>query len=143
MALVVLLAIPMVSYAETGQECASNCSSQCNPLRSGPDWASCMENCLKGAMTNQQESPMSRLQRHCRKNPKAIHRSSLAKMKTIYHATSRSIWRWFFSGGARLDFRGRQRMIRGLSAILPRRHVPKPKCLSPGASSVEVKIERR
>ncbi|PIV66767.1 MAG: hypothetical protein COS10_04535 [Nitrospirae bacterium CG01_land_8_20_14_3_00_44_22] len=47
-AVIFLLAIHMVSYAETGQECASNCSSQCNSLGSGPAWASCMENCLSG-----------------------------------------------------------------------------------------------
>lgn len=45
-----LLTIPIVSYAETGQECASNCSRQCESLGSGPAWASCIENCLKGCM---------------------------------------------------------------------------------------------
>lgn len=50
---VFLLAIPLLSYAETGQECASNCSSQCDGLGSGPDWASCIENCLKGCYDKQ------------------------------------------------------------------------------------------
>jgi len=46
--LVVLLAVPMASYAETAQECASDCVNQCQSLGSGKEYAACMENCLKG-----------------------------------------------------------------------------------------------
>ena len=48
MVFVVLLALPMVSYAETAQECASNCVNKCAPLGSGKEYATCSENCLKG-----------------------------------------------------------------------------------------------
>jgi hypothetical protein len=47
-AVIFLLAIPVVSYAETGQECASDCVNKCAPLGSGKEYATCLENCLKG-----------------------------------------------------------------------------------------------
>ncbi len=49
-AVMFLLATPILSYAESGQECASNCSDQCDYLGSGPEWAACTESCLKGCM---------------------------------------------------------------------------------------------
>jgi hypothetical protein len=46
--LIVLLTLPMASFAETAQECASNCVKQCQSLGSGKEYATCLENCLKG-----------------------------------------------------------------------------------------------
>jgi hypothetical protein len=46
-AAIFFLTIPMVSYAETAQECASNCVNKCSPLGSGKEYATCLENCLK------------------------------------------------------------------------------------------------
>ena len=48
LALIIFLALPMASYAETAQECSSNCVKQCHPLGSGKEYATCLENCLKG-----------------------------------------------------------------------------------------------
>ena len=48
MVFVVLLAVPMASYAETGEECAANCVDECIPLGSGQEYATCLLNCLKG-----------------------------------------------------------------------------------------------
>jgi hypothetical protein len=47
-AVIFLLTIPMVSYAETGQKCALDCVNKCSPLGSGKEYATCLENCLKG-----------------------------------------------------------------------------------------------
>lgn len=44
MVFVSLLAVPIVSYAD----CASDCVNKCAPLGSGKEYATCLENCLKG-----------------------------------------------------------------------------------------------
>lgn len=44
MVFVTLLVLPMVSYAD----CASDCVNKCSPLGSGKEYATCLENCLKG-----------------------------------------------------------------------------------------------
>ncbi|MDP2908379.1 MAG: hypothetical protein Q8N77_01085 [Nanoarchaeota archaeon] len=44
MVFVALLAVPMVSYAD----CASDCVNKCAPLGSGKEYATCLQNCLKG-----------------------------------------------------------------------------------------------
>lgn len=43
-----LLALPAVCYAESGQQCASNCVYGCEHLGSGQEYATCLQNCLKG-----------------------------------------------------------------------------------------------
>ena len=45
--LVALLELPMAPYAQTAQECASNCAKKCYSLGSGKEYATCLENCLK------------------------------------------------------------------------------------------------
>lgn len=47
-AVLALLAVSVVSYAETAQKCASDCVNKCAPLGSGKEYATCLENCLKG-----------------------------------------------------------------------------------------------
>lgn len=47
-AVIFLFTIPMVSYAETGEKCAADCVDKCSPLGSGKEYATCLENCLKG-----------------------------------------------------------------------------------------------
>lgn len=51
-AVIFLLATPMVSYAETGQECAANCVNKCSVFGSGKTYETCLENCLKGCYGN-------------------------------------------------------------------------------------------
>lgn len=53
MLFVVLPIIPMVSYAETGQECASDCVETCSVGGTNKDdnlYKNCLSNCLKGCM---------------------------------------------------------------------------------------------
>ena len=50
-AVMFLLAIPMVSYAETGQKCASNCVETCSDggrNKNDNAYKNCLSNCLKG-----------------------------------------------------------------------------------------------
>ena len=42
----------MMSYTEAEEGCGSYCSSQCEHLGSGPEWAKCTENCLKECLKN-------------------------------------------------------------------------------------------
>lgn len=48
MVLVTFLGIPMASYAETGQKCASDCVNKCSSLVSDKEYVTCLENCLSG-----------------------------------------------------------------------------------------------
>jgi hypothetical protein len=43
----VSLVLPIVSYAETAQEYASDCVNQCQSLGSGKEYAACVQNCLQ------------------------------------------------------------------------------------------------
>lgn len=47
-AIIFLLAVPMMSYAETGEKCAADCVDKCSSLGSGKEYATCLENCLNG-----------------------------------------------------------------------------------------------